>query len=55
MRVMMMQFNTTRAPLNDLDVKRALNYVFDYDGFNKNILGGLVEQNPTPLPQYNLG
>jgi ABC-type transport system substrate-binding protein len=50
MRVMMMQFNTTRAPLNDVDVRRALNYLFDYDGFNKNILGGLVERNPTPLP-----
>ena len=50
MRVMMMQFNTTRAPLNDPDVRRALNQAFDYDGFNKNILGGLVERNPTPLP-----
>jgi peptide/nickel transport system substrate-binding protein len=50
MRVMMMQFNTTRAPLNDPDVRRALNEAFDYDGFNKQILGGLVERNPTPLP-----
>ena len=50
MRVMMMQFNTTRAPLNDVSVRRAINYAFDYDGFNKNILGGLVERNPTPLP-----
>jgi ABC-type transport system substrate-binding protein len=50
MRVMMMQFNTTRAPLNDPDVRRALNQAFDYDGFNKQILGGLVERNPTPLP-----
>ena len=50
MRVMMMQLNTTRAPLNDVGVRRAINYVFDYDGFNKNILGGLVERNPTPLP-----
>ena len=50
MRVMMMQFNTTRAPLNDRSVRRALNQAFDYDGFNKNILGGLVERNPTPLP-----
>ena len=50
MRVMMMQFNTTRAPLNDVDVRRAINYAFDYDGFNKDILGGLVERNPTPLP-----
>ena len=28
----------------------AINYAFDYDGFNKEILGGLVERNPTPLP-----
>src|SRR5262249_20765379 len=50
MRVMMMQFNTTRAPFNDVHVRRALNYAFDYDGFNKEILGGQVERNPTPLP-----
>lgn len=50
MRVMMMQFNTQRPPLNDVHVRRALNYAFDYDGFNKDILGGLVERNPTPLP-----
>ena len=31
-------------------MRRAINYAFDYDGFNKNILGGLVERNPTPLP-----
>ena len=31
-------------------MRRALNQAFDYDGFNKNILGGLVERNPTPLP-----
>ena len=50
MRVMMMQFNMTRAPFNDVHVRRAINYAFDYDGFNKDILGGLVERNPTPLP-----
>jgi ABC-type transport system substrate-binding protein len=50
MRVMMAQFNTTRAPFNDVHVRRAINYAFDYDGFNKDILGGLVERNPTPLP-----
>ena len=50
MRVMMAQFNMTRAPFNDVHVRRAINYAFDYDGFNKDILGGLVERNPTPLP-----
>jgi len=50
MRVMMAQFNMTRAPINDVNVRRAISYAFDYDGFNKDILGGLVERNPTPLP-----
>jgi peptide/nickel transport system substrate-binding protein len=50
MRVMMAQFNMTRAPINDVHVRRAISYAFDYDGFNKDILGGLVERNPTPLP-----
>ncbi|MEZ5815654.1 MAG: ABC transporter substrate-binding protein [Hyphomicrobiaceae bacterium] len=55
MRIMMMQFNVTRAPLDDVHVRRALNMAFDYDGFNKNILGGLVERNPTPLPNTMWG
>jgi peptide/nickel transport system substrate-binding protein len=50
MRVMMAQINVTRAPFNDVHVRRGINYAFDYDGFNKDILGGLVERNPTPLP-----
>ena len=50
MRVMMFQINTTRPPFTDVHVRRALNHAFDYDGFNKDILGGLVERNPTPLP-----
>ena len=33
-----------------MHVRRAISYAFDYDGFNKDILGGLVERNPTPLP-----
>ncbi len=55
MRTMMMQFNVTRPPFNDVNVRRALNQAFDYDGFNKDILGGLVERNPTPLPNTMWG
>jgi peptide/nickel transport system substrate-binding protein len=55
MRVMMAQFNMTRAPTNDLHVRRAINYAFDYDGFDNDILGGLVERNPTPLPNTMWG
>jgi peptide/nickel transport system substrate-binding protein len=55
MRIMTAQFNVTRAPLNDVHVRRAISYAFDYDGFNKDILGGLVERNPTPLPNTMWG
>ena len=55
MRVMMAQFNMTRAPINDVHVRRAISYAFDYDGFNKDILGGLVERNPDAAAQHHLG
>ncbi|MBI2528846.1 MAG: ABC transporter substrate-binding protein [Candidatus Rokubacteria bacterium] len=50
MRVMLVHIHNQRAPLNDVHVRRAINYAFDYDGFNKDILGGMVERNVTPLP-----
>ncbi|MBL8672820.1 MAG: ABC transporter substrate-binding protein [Alphaproteobacteria bacterium] len=50
MRIMLFFLHNQRAPLNDVNVRRAINYAFDYDGFNKNILGGLVQRNPTPVP-----
>lgn len=50
MRIMMFQVHNQRPPLNDVHVRRAIAHSFDYDGFNKDILGGLVERNPTPLP-----
>jgi peptide/nickel transport system substrate-binding protein len=55
MRVMMFQINTTRPPFDDVHVRRAMNYAFDYDGFNKDILEGLVERNPTPIPNTMWG
>ena len=50
MRIMMFQINNQRPPLNDVHVRRAISYAFDYDGFNKDILGGTVERNPVPIP-----
>jgi peptide/nickel transport system substrate-binding protein len=46
----MFQINNQRAPLTDVHVRRAISYAFDYDGFNKDILGGSVERNPVPIP-----
>src|SRR5260370_32297103 len=50
MRIMMFQINNQRPPLTDVHVRRAISYAFDYDGFNKDILGGTVERNPAPIP-----
>jgi peptide/nickel transport system substrate-binding protein len=50
MRVMMFQLHNQREPLNDVHVRRAINYAFDYKGFITDILGDLVQRNPTPLP-----
>jgi peptide/nickel transport system substrate-binding protein len=50
MRIMMFQINNQRAPMNDVHVRRAISYAFDYDGFNREILGGTVERNPVPIP-----
>jgi peptide/nickel transport system substrate-binding protein len=50
MRIMMFQLNNQKAPLTDVNVRRAVSYAFDYDGFNKEILSGTVERNPVPIP-----
>jgi len=55
MRLFILHMNNQRAPLNDVHVRRAISYAFDYDGFNKDILGGSVERNPVPIPNNMWG
>jgi ABC-type transport system substrate-binding protein len=55
MRIMMFQINNQRPPMTDVHVRRAISYAFDYDGFNKEILGGTVERNPGPIPNNMWG
>jgi ABC-type transport system substrate-binding protein len=55
MRIMMFQINNQRPPLTDVHVRRAISYAFDYDGFNRDILGGTVERNPGPIPNNMWG
>lgn len=55
MRIKLFQLNNQRPPLTDVHVRRAINYAFDYDGFNKEILGGSVERNPVPIPNNMWG
>jgi peptide/nickel transport system substrate-binding protein len=42
--------NTAKAPLNDINLRKAMSYAFDYDGFNRNILEGSVDRNPGMIP-----
>lgn len=44
-----------RAPLTDINFRKALAHAFDYDGFDKRILGDTVVRNPVPLPGNSWG
>jgi ABC-type transport system substrate-binding protein len=50
MRIFYAIFHNGRKPLNDKNLRKALSYAFDYDGFNVNILSNSVARNPVPLP-----
>lgn len=50
MRIFYMIMNNGRAPFDDINVRKAFSYAFDYDGFNQDILSGSVARNPAPLP-----
>lgn len=55
MRIFYSIINSGRAPMNDLNFRKALSYAFDYKGFNENILSGSVARNPVPLPNNMWG
>ncbi len=50
MRIFYFIIHNGRAPMDDINFRKALNYAFDYDGFINNILSGSVARNPSPLP-----
>lgn len=50
MRIFYFIIHNARAPMNDVNFRKALSYAFDYDGFIDNILSGSVARNPSPLP-----
>ncbi len=55
MRIFYSIIHSGRAPMNDINFRKALSYAFDYDGFNQNILSGSVARNPVPLPNNMWG
>ena len=50
MRIFYAAIHNGRAPLDDVNFRKALSYAFDYDGFINNILSGSVARDPVPLP-----
>ncbi|MCP5157460.1 MAG: ABC transporter substrate-binding protein [Ectothiorhodospiraceae bacterium] len=50
MRIFYSIIHNGRAPMNDVNFRKALSYAFDYNGFIDNILSGSVARNPGPVP-----
>jgi peptide/nickel transport system substrate-binding protein len=55
MRTFVFQIHNQRPPLNDVHVRRAISYAFDYEGFIKNVMGGTVSRNTGPIPNNMWG
>ena len=50
LRTMYFIIHNQRPPLNDVNLRKALCYAFDYDGFIDNILSGSVARNAGIIP-----
>jgi peptide/nickel transport system substrate-binding protein len=50
MRIFYSIIHNGRPPFDDVNLRKAISYAFDYDGFNQDILSGSVARNPVPLP-----
>ena len=50
MRLFIFHMHNQRPPLDNVHVRRAISYAFDYGAFIDDILGGSVARNPAPVP-----
>lgn len=55
LRTMYFIFHNQRPPLTDVNLRKALSYAFDYDGFINNILSGSVARNAGIIPNTEWG
>jgi ABC-type transport system substrate-binding protein len=55
MRIFLIRMHNQRPPFNDVHVRRAISYAFDYDAFNNQVLKGRVARNPGPIPNTMWG
>jgi peptide/nickel transport system substrate-binding protein len=51
MRTFLITMNNQRPPFNNIHVRKAISYAFDYDGFINVLRGGTVARSPGPLPE----
>ncbi|MBN9887217.1 ABC transporter substrate-binding protein [Salipiger abyssi] len=50
MRIFYGVIHNNRAPMNDINFRKAINYAFDYDSFINDINSGSVARDPLPMP-----
>lgn len=55
MRIFLIRVHNQRPPFNDVHVRRAISYAFDYNAFNNEILKGRVARNFGPIPNNMWG
>jgi peptide/nickel transport system substrate-binding protein len=55
MRTFQITMDTARKPLDNIHVRKAISYAFDYDGFIQSLRDGTVVRNPGPLPENMWG
>ncbi len=51
MRLFVIRMNNQRPPFNDIHVRKAISYAFNYEAFIKNIMLNQVVRNPGPIPR----
>lgn len=55
MRLFLFQIHNQRAPLDNVHVRRALNYAFDYDSYLTTVMKGGADRNVVPIPNNMWG
>jgi peptide/nickel transport system substrate-binding protein len=53
--VFSLQMNTQKGPLKDVRVRKAIAYLFDYEGHNKGAMKGMVQPAHGPFPPEMVG